>query len=181
MSKALAAQALAAETAGRHAEAFYEAPEFWVMVAFVIIVAAAGKAVFTMAATALDERAQGISKQIEQAAKLSEDAQDLLASYERKHRDSLKEAEDIVDRARAEADRLSAQAAEALEKALKRREQLAMERIAQAEATALDEVRSLAVDIAIEAARRVLAEKVTGKKADAMVEASIKELGDKLH
>ncbi len=181
MSTAYAAQALAAEAAGGHAEAFYEAPEFWVMVAFVIIVAAAGKAVFTIATKALDERAQGISNQIEQATKLREDAQDLLASYERQHRDALKEAEEIVTRARAEAERLSAQAAEALKKALKRREQMAMERIAQAEANALGEVRSLTVDVAIEAARRVLADKVTGKKADALVEASIKELVDKLH
>lgn len=68
-----------------------------------------------------------------------------------------------------------------LEKAVERREQMAMERIAQAEAKAVAEVRGEAVDIALEATRRLLAEKLTGKKADALIDDAIKELPEKLH
>ncbi len=178
-AQALAAEALAAEASG-HPEAFYEAPEFWVMVAFFIIVATAGKAVFRMITLSLDKRTETISNQIEQSTKLREEAQDLLASYERKQRDAVKEAEEIVERARAEADRQAAQSAEDLEKSLKRRQELAMERISQAEAKALEEVRAMTVDLTIDATRRLLDKNITAEKADAMIDEAIKELPGKL-
>ncbi|MCZ6482877.1 MAG: F0F1 ATP synthase subunit B, partial [Alphaproteobacteria bacterium] len=90
------------------------------------------------------------------------------------------EAEEIVERARKEADRLGKRAAEDLEKALERRQQQAIERIARAEAEALDEVRGVAVDVALDATRRLLAEKMSGKRADAMIDAAIEELPEKL-
>ena len=177
-------QALAAETAaaqGGHAVAFYATAEFWVLVAFVIFVVAAAKPLFRMVTQALDDKAETIRNQLDEAARLREEAQELLASYQRKQRDALKETEDIAQRAREDADRLAAKAVTDLERALKRREQLAIERIAQAETKAMDEVRAMAVDAALEATRRILAENVKGEKADALVAAAIKELPDKLH
>lgn len=170
--------AWAAETAG--SEAFFEAPEFWVMVAFFILIAGVGKAVFRMATEALDKRGQAINDQIEEAVRLREEAQDLLASYERKQRDAAEEAERIVERASAEAERLSEQAAHDLEAALKRRERQAMDRISQAEATALDEIRALAVDVALDATARLLADTMTADKSNAMIDDAIKDLPKKL-
>ena len=170
--------AWAAETPAE--EAFYQAPEFWVMVAFVILIAGVGRAVFRMATEALDKRGRTINDQIEEAVRLREEAQDLLASYERKQRDAAEEAERIVERARAEAERLSAQAAVDLEAALKRRERQAMDRIAQAEAAALDEIRALAVDVALDATAKLLADKMTASKSDAMIDNAIKDLPKKL-
>ena len=92
-----------------------------------------------------------------------------------------REAEEIVDHARRETERMGGRAGADLEKAVERRERLAMERIAQAEAKAIAEVRGEAVDIALEATRRLLAEQLTGKKADTLVDNAIKELPDKLH
>ena len=173
-------RAWAGETAAGAGAAFYEAPEFWVAVAFVIVVAAIFKPVAGRIGAALDDRAETIKTQIDEAVRLREEAQELLASYERKQRDATAEAEEIVGRARKEADRLGTKAAEDLEKALKRRRQQAMERIARAEAEALDEVRGVAVDVALDATRRLLAEKMSGKRADAMIDDAIEELPDKL-
>jgi F-type H+-transporting ATPase subunit b len=170
--------AWAAETAA--AKAFYQAPEFWVMVAFVILIAGTARALFRMATEALDKRSQTINDQIEEAVRLREEAQDLLASYERKQRDAAEEAERIIARARAEAERLGEQAAVDLEAALKRRERQAMDRISQAEATALDEIRALAVDVALDATARILADKMTANKSKAMIDDAIKDLPKKL-
>ena len=173
--------ALAAESAAGTAVAFYATPDFWVLVAFVIIVVAIARPFLRFVTTALDKRSQTIAERLEEAQRLREEAQDLLASYQRKQRDAIKEAEEIVDHARRETERMGGRAAADLEKAVERRERLAMERIAQAEAKAIAEVRGEAVDIALEATRRLLAEKLTGKKADTLVDNAIKELPDKLH
>ncbi len=173
-------RAWAAETAAGAGEAFYDAPEFWVAMAFVVVIAAVFKPVAGRIGAALDDRAETIKTQIDEAVRLHEEAQDLLVSYERKQRDAAAEAEEIVEHARKEADRLGKKAAEDLEKALKRRQQQAMERIARAEAEALDEVRGIAVDVALDATRRLLAEKMSGKRADAMIDAAIEELPEKL-
>ena len=173
--------ALAADTAAGTAEAFYDAPEFWVLVAFVITVAAIIRPFLRFVTTALDKRSQSIAERIEEAQRLREEAQDLLASYQRKQRDAVKEAEDIVDHARRETERMGGRATADLEKAVERREQMALERIAQAEAKAVAEVRSEAIDIALEATRRLLDQNFANKKADALVNDAIKELPDKLH
>ncbi len=173
--------AWAAETAAAHAEPFYAAAEFWVMVAFVILVVFAFKPLFRIAVTALDARAETIKHQIDEAARLRKEAQGLLATYQRKQRDAVKETGEILDQARDEAARQAARAEEALEASLKRRERTALERIAQAESRTLDAVRGLAIDIAIDATRRALAETVTDKKAHALVTDAIKELPKKLN
>ncbi len=172
--------AYAAETAAAHS-AFYETPEFWVLVAFVLTIALAGKAVVQKISTALDDRSEGIRSEIEEATRLREEAQELLASYERKQRDAAEEARNIADRAKSEADYLTKKAEEDLKNLLERRERQAKERIAQAEAAAIDEVRAAAIDVALEASRRLLAKKMTGSKSDALIDAAIKELPGKLH
>ena len=173
--------ALAAETVAGTTEAFYVAPEFWVSVAFVITIAAIIRPFLRFVTTALDKRSQTIAERIEEAQRLREEAQDLLASYQRKQRDAVKEAEEIVDHARRETERMGGRATADQEKAVEQREQMAMERIAQAEAKAVAEVRGEAVDVALEATRHLLAEKLTGRKADALVDDAIKDLPERLH
>lgn len=179
MMQAWAADAGAAAEHGQ--AAFYSDPTFWVLVGFIMLVAFAGKTIYRVATLALDDRAESIRNQIDEARKLREDAQELLASYQRKQREAAEEAEAITSGAKAEAERLAAKAAADLEASLKRREQQAMDRIARAEAEAVEEVRTLAADLAVDAAGKLLAEQVSGKKGDALVNAAIKELPDKLH
>ncbi|KZD12489.1 F0F1 ATP synthase subunit B family protein [Oceanibaculum pacificum] len=154
---------------------------FWVAVAFVIFVVLAYKPVMKQVGGALDARAERIRLQIEEAQQLREDAQALLATYKRKQRDALKEAEDIVAHARDEAKRTQERAAAELEASLKRREAQALEKIAQAEAKAVQEVREKAVDVAMIATRKLLADQLDAKAANSLVDDAIAQIPTKLH
>ncbi len=161
--------------------AFLQEPTFWVLVAFVIFIGAAGRPLVRLITAGLDKRADKISDDLEEAEILRKEAQDLLASYQRKQRDALKEAEDILQNAKEEADRMAVQGRENLEASLERRRKLALERIAQAEAKALDAVRAKTIDLALDATREFLAKELKGKQADTLIDKAIKELPDKLH
>jgi F-type H+-transporting ATPase subunit b len=179
-------QAWAAETAAHAAaehalEPFYATAEFWVSVCFVIFVVAVCRTAYRVITLALDDRADKIKNQIDEASRLAEEAQDLLASYQRRKHEAAAEAESIIEHARREADRLAERTAEELEKALKRREQMAIDRIAQAEASAIADVRNQAADVAFQATQRILSMQVKGKSADALISAAISELPEKLH
>ena len=106
--------------------------EFWVLVAFVILVGGLFNKVRVLLNGALDSRAERIKAQLDEAQKLREDAQSLLAEYQRKQNAAADDAKRIVDHAKAEAERIREQAQADLEQALKRREQLAIEKISQA-------------------------------------------------
>lgn len=180
ISSAIAATAEHAAEAGHHGP-FYTQAEFWVGAAFVLVVALAFRKVFAAITAGLDARASQIKGRIDEAAKLREDAQALLAEYQRKQRDALQEAEAIVAHAKHEAARLKTEAEAAMEASIVRREKQAVERIAQAEAQAMAEVRNLAVDMAIAAANKMIAEKLAPDAQDLLIEDSIKGLSGKLH
>ncbi len=171
----------AATEAHGHAAPFYATAEFWVAMAFVIVVGLAARPVFRAIAAGLDARAEKIKATLDEARKLREEAQAMLAEYQRKQRDAMQEADAIVAHAKKEADRSAKQAEADLEASVKRREQQAMDRIAQAETQALAEVRDMAVDIAVSAASKLISEKVTADTANAMIDDSIKGLPQKLH
>jgi F-type H+-transporting ATPase subunit b len=157
-------------------EPFYASAEFWVAVAFVAFIALVARTVYRVVSVALDDRAERIENQLEEAARLAAEAQEVLVSIERKQRDAAAEAEDIIERARRESDRIAEREARELEKTLKRREQLAMERPAHAEQSAIAEVRNQAVDVALEATRRILVAETTAERANALIDATIKDL-----
>ena len=136
---------------------FLQDPAFWAAVAFVIFIAATAKPISRLLTAGLDNRADKIRSDLEEAEKLREEAQDLLASYQRKQRDALAEAEAIIAHAGEEAERLAVQERDKLEAALERRQKQAIDRIAQAEAQALDLVRAKTVDVALDATRDYLA------------------------
>ena len=158
----------------------FKTPEFWVLAAFVVFFALLGKKLVAMIGGALDERAQAIRKQLDEAEKLKNDAEKALAEYRKRQQDALKEAEAIVAQARTEAQALEAEQKAQIEQRLKRREAQALDKIAQAEAQATAEVRDAAVDLALSATRRVLTEKVDGGVAGGLVDASIRELPQRL-
>ena len=153
----------------------------WYAVAFVAFVLGvawlAGRGVLDK----LDMRGKRIADELEQAEKLREDAQAALAQFQRKQRDALKEAEAIVAQAREDAVRLRAQAAADLEAGLKRQERQAVAKIAQAEALALQQVRDLAVEIAVQATEKLLVQNVDDVRNNVLVDAAIGELPGKLH
>ena len=160
---------------------FLQDPAFWAAVAFVIFIAATAKPISRLLTTGLDKRADKIRSDLEEAEKLREEAQDLLASYQRKQRDALAEAEAIIAHAGEEAERLAVQERDKLEDALERRQKQAIDRIAQAEAQALDLVRAKTVDVALDATRDYLAKELKDNQSDALTDAAIKDLPGNLH
>ncbi len=159
---------------------FYD-PTFWVAVAFVIFVAAVFKPAWKAITGGLDARAERIRQELDEAVHLREEAQKMLAEYKRLQSEAASEAEAMLAHAKEEAQRLQDQAAVDLTEVLRRRELAAVEKIAQAEAKALQEVRARAVDIAIAATGKILADSIDEAKAGDLVDQSIKELQGKLH
>ncbi len=157
-------------------------PEFWVAVAFVGFIALlVYYKVPGMITKALDERADAIRTELDEARRLREEAQQLLADYQRKSREAEQEAASIVAQAKREAEALATETRKGLAETLERRTKLAEEKIARAEAQALGEVRSAAVDSAISAAERILKGKVTADVDARLVDQSIGDLKGKLN
>ena len=154
--------------------------EFWVAVAFLCFVAAIGGKGYRFITAALDKRAAAIKAELDQAVRLREEAQALLAGYQRQQRDAASDAEEIIEYAIREAARIAEQAGQELEAAIGRRAALAEAKIARAEAEALAEVRALAADAALGAARRLIAEALDEARSSALIDDAIAELGDKL-
>ena len=159
----------------------FQDPTFWVLVAFIgFISVLVYFKVPGMVTQALDARAEKIKKNLEEADALLKEAQGLLASYQKKQREAADEARDIQARAKEEAERIVENGRTRLEDSLQRREKLAMDRITQAEASAVDEIRAHTVDIALDATRDLLAKNLSENKATAMLNDAIKELPDRL-
>jgi F-type H+-transporting ATPase subunit b len=159
----------------------FSSPEFWVAVAFIIFVGLIVWKGLTPILAALDSRSNRIRQQIEEARSLRAEAERALGEANRKVREATRETEGILAQARAEAERLKRQSAENLEATLKRREQNALDKIAQAETRAVDEVRARAVEVAVAATARLLSEQMDGTRGDKLVEDAIAEVGRKLH
>lgn len=162
-------------------QGLFSNPEFWVAVAFFIFLGIALKFGYSGIVKGLDGRAERIKNELDEARNLREEAQALLANYQRKQRDALKEAEGIVEHAKNEAARASAEAEAKLQETIKRRTEMAVDKIARAEAQALQDVRNIAVDVAVEAARSLIGKNLDETKAASLVDESIKDLDKKLH
>jgi F-type H+-transporting ATPase subunit b len=155
--------------------------DFWVAVGFFILIAAVARPLGRIIAKGLDARAERIRNSLDEAARLREEAQHMLAEYQRKQRDAAKEVEAILAHARDEARRSTEEGQAKLEATLARREQMAMDKIAQAEADALQQVRDTTVDIAIAATRALITERLDEATAARLADAAITELPGKLH
>ena len=159
-----------------------ELAEFWVAVAFgLFVVILLYYKVPKLIAKSLDDRAESIRKELDEARRLRDEAQALLADYQAKHRNVGEEAQAIVNQAKHEADAFAHESREALKDMVERRTKLAEEKIARAEAQAVDEVRVAAVDTAMTAAERILREKAQGPGGAALIDESIRDLKGRLN
>lgn len=129
----------------------------------------------------LDKRADTIQSELDEARSLREEAQSLLASYERKQKDVQAQADRIVEQAKKDAAAASEQARKDLELSIARRMQAAEEQIAQAQASAVRDVRDRAVAVSVAAARDIMARDMDGDAAASLIDASIDEVGQRLH
>jgi F-type H+-transporting ATPase subunit b len=157
-------------------------PEFWVAVAFVILMGVF--AYFGMHRTvlrALDHRSERIKAELDDARQLKDDAAKLLAEYRSRRAAAEREAEEIVASAKAEAERIASEAKTRMEDYVARRTKTAENKIALAEAQALADVRSAAANAAAEAASTILSQTVKGQIAEDLLAKGIAEAREKLN
>lgn len=163
-------------------EPFWMNPTFWVGVAFVILLGFMIRAkVPAMITKALDDRAAAIKAELDEAKRLREEAEKLLADYKRKRTEAESEAKAIIDNAKREAEALAAETRRGLKEGLERRTKVAEDKIARAEAQAVSEVRSTAVDVAMAAAEKLLAEKSGGAAGAPLIDQAIRDLRTRLN
>jgi F-type H+-transporting ATPase subunit b len=157
-------------------------PEFWVLVGFVLVLALLWwKGVPAMVAKMLDQRAAAISAELEEARRLSAEAAALLAEYKQKAAGAEAEAAAILKDAQAEAARFAEDSRTALKAQIERRAKAAQDKIAQAEAAAVNEIRGLAADAAVNGAQKLIAARMDAAKASRLIQDSIATLGEKLN
>ncbi len=154
---------------------------FWATVALVLFIALVLYLKLpAMITKALDGRIKAIEGELAEAERLRLEAKFLLEEYENKRQAAATEAESIVAAAREEAFRMTAEAKTALETMIARRTKAVEDKIAQAESQAVAEVRARSADVAVEAARVVLAKQMA-EKGDVLVDQAIKDVGAKLN
>jgi len=156
--------------------------EFWVAVSFIIF---AGLLIYfgihTQIAKALDARRDTIQSDLDEARKLKEEAQSLLAAYQRKQKEAEQEAAAILEGAKAEAERLAAEAKTKIEDFVARRTKMAETKIANAESQALADVRAAAADAAVTAAEKILSRNVSGQIAADLIGRGIEDVKKSLN
>ena len=152
--------------------------EFWVAVAFVIFLIVLGYyfQVHRKLVNGIDDRRDRIRAELDEARRLKEEAQALLAGYQRKQHEVEQEAQAILASAKAEAERLAGEATARMEEVIARHTRMAEEKIAQAEAHALADVRSAAAEAAVAAAESILTRSVKDKVADQLLADGIADL-----
>jgi F-type H+-transporting ATPase subunit b len=152
--------------------------EFWVAVAFVLFLAVlAYFGVHKLILSSVDQRRDRIKVELDEARRLKQEAQALLAEYQGKQYEAEEEAAGIIAGANEEAERLVIEAKGKMEEFVARRTKMAEAKIAQAEAQAISDVRAAAADAAVAAAEKVLRESVKGDVADKLVAKGIEDLG----
>jgi len=159
-----------------------ESDTFWTLVGlilfFVLVIAVGGP---RWVLEKLDARTARIRNELDEARKSREEAQALLAEYQRKRRDAEAEAQSIVEEARREAQAMTEEANARLREMVERRTEAAEAKIAQAEAQATADVRARAADVAVTAAAELLKERTTGDTGRRMIDQSIETVRQRLN
>ena len=161
-------------------DAFIHDPTFWVAVAFVVFVVLIFKPIKGALIGGLDAKIVEIRQEVEEAEKLREEAQSLLANYQRQQRQAIQDAEAIVTRAKEEAERYRFEADEAMKDMVRRQEEQSREKIIQAEAIAVQEIREMSVELAMAAAEKLLTDRLIDEEGSNLINQAIEDIPRKL-
>ena len=157
-------------------------PEFWVAVAFLILLGVfAYLGVHRTVLTTLDHRRDRIRAELDDARRLKDEAAKVLEQYKARRASAEREAEEIITGAKADAERIASEARAKMEDFVARRTKTAESKIALAEAQALADVRAAAAEAAIAAASTILSQSVKGEVADDLLSKGIQDVREKLN
>ena len=159
-----------------HHPSFLADPRLWVGIAFFLFFAIFGRKLVGSVLAQLDKRGLAIKYELEEASRLRHEAEAMLADASAKREAALKDAQAMMEQARSEAQRVGEAARADAANSAKRREQMAMDRIAAAEKAAVTDVRLAAAELAGQAAERVLAEHFTAADDATLIDHAIQGL-----
>ena len=155
--------------------------ELWVAIGMAILFAALIWAkVPGMAVKALDARGIAIKAQLDEALRLRQEAEALLADIKVQREAAEKIAAEMIANAVADSERMRVEAAARLEDQIKRRQHMAERKIANAEAQAAADVKAAAADLAAQIAESVLKSRLAGLKSDPLIDRAVEQIGDRL-
>jgi F-type H+-transporting ATPase subunit b len=152
---------------------FYLRPVFYVAVAFILFFLIFGRLLARTIASTLDNRIEAVKAELEEAARLRQEAEAMLADAQVQRRTAIEQAQQMLAYAQDEARRLAASMAADAEAAAKRREKMALDRIAAAEHAVVTELRVAAIDLATAATEQVLAATLTPEADATLIDRSI--------
>lgn len=159
-----------------HEVSFFAEPANWVAIAIILFALIFGRKVWAALAKMLDDRANAIRAELDEASRLRQEAEAMLSDAQARRDAAVAEARKLLEGAQAEATRVAAAAAAEAEAATRRRERMALDRIAAAEKAAIDEVRVTAAEVATQAARHVIADTLTTDADARLVDQAIGQL-----
>ena len=157
-------------------ETFWSNPRTWVGLAFILFVVLFGRRIWQALAAMLDARTASVRASLDEAARLRQEAEAMLRDAEWRRKTALEDAQKLLEGAKTQAANVAATATAEAEASARRREQMALDRIAAAEKAAVDEVRLTAADVATAAARQVLAQGLTADADGRLIDHAISEL-----
>ena len=155
---------------------FFAEPRNWVILAFFLFFIIFGKKLWGALAGMLDARAASVRAEMDEAARLKSEAQAMLKEAEAARAKAQTDAKTLIDGASAEAQRVAEASRAETEASARRREQMALDRIAAAQKQAVDEVRTAAAELATIAARQVIAEGLSPEASAALIDQAIAQL-----
>lgn len=156
--------------------------DFVVLLAFLLFIGVlAYYKVPGLLAGKLDERAERIRSELQEAREIRQEAQELLESFKQKQKDVQAQADRIVAHAKEEAEQSAEEAKADIQRSIERRMQAAEDQLASAEARAVRDIRDQAVSVAVAAARQVIAKQMTAEDRNALIDSAIDEVKTKLH
>ena len=161
-----------------HGGAYYENPEFWVGLAFVLVILMLARPIGRILNLMLNKRIEAIADRITEAQKLNEDAQKLLAEYEKKYLNAEKEAKNILRKSEREIELIKDERLKKLEAEMDMKQKEAEQRIKTAQESAVKEVTALASEMTIKALKEVLAKSLDKKSQDKLIDESIKTISN---
>lgn len=153
----------------------------WLTISFLIFAFVVYKAGKGKILAMLDARIEAIRDELKTAENLRIEAQEMLAQYQRKHRDAVKDSERIIATAQKQADEIRRQAEKELDETIALRERQLAQRLDRLKQNAVDEIREYAANLAIAATAEIISEKLDKKANEKLVDQAIKDVGKSFH
>ncbi len=159
-----------------HNEPLLQSVEFWIGMAFVLSVLVLLKPVGGYIVKLMRGKIENVRNQIDEAVKLRDDAQDLLAQYERKFIEMENEVDQILDKANSSIANQKKLDIERLKETTTLKENEINRRIASAEDKALAQINATIGTKAVELAQNTIIKNISEEIKRELVDKAIKEL-----